>query len=90
VSQECLHNIARHSGAKAARLTLTADKRDIVLSVADKGAGFDPDLVDSQSGLGLVGIRERMRLVGGSMSVRSRPGKGAKIEVRIPLDRVVP
>ena len=59
-------------------------------SVADKGAGFDSEVVESQGGLGLVGLRERVRLAGGTISIRSRPGKGSTIEVRIPLDKVVP
>lgn len=90
VAQECLRNVAKHSGAKAAQLRLTGGKGDIILSVADKGAGFDPGQVERQHGLGIVGLRERVRLAGGSISIRSAPGKGTQIGVRIPLRRVAP
>jgi len=88
VAQECLHNIAKHSGAKEATLTLRGDKKGLVLSVIDRGEGFDPDLVADQKGLGIVGIRERVRLVGGSVSIHSRAGHGTEVDVRVPLDRV--
>ncbi|HXN46419.1 MAG TPA: chemotaxis protein CheB [Bryobacteraceae bacterium] len=88
VAQECLHNIAKHSGANEATLALRGDKKGLVLSVIDKGEGFDPDLLPDQKGLGIVGIRERVRLVGGSVSIQSRAGHGTEIDVRVPLNRV--
>jgi len=87
VAQECLHNVAKHSGAKEATLVLRGTQGGILLSVIDKGAGFDPDLAADRSGLGLVGIRERVRLVGGSVAIHSRPGHGTTIDVRVPLNR---
>ena len=88
VAQECLHNIAKHSGADQATLALRGDKTGLVLSVIDKGEGFDPGVLPDQRGLGIVGIRERVRLVGGSVSIRSRAGHGTEIDVRVPLNRV--
>ncbi len=90
VAQECLHNIAKHSGAQEATLALRGDKGGLLLCVIDKGGGFDPDAVAGQGGLGIVGIRERVRLVGGSVSIHSRPGHGTAIDVRVPLDRTAP
>jgi two-component system CheB/CheR fusion protein len=90
VAQECLHNIAKHSGAKEATLALRGVQGGLLLSVIDKGEGFDPDLAADRSGLGIVGIRERVRLVGGSVSIHSRPGHGTAIDVRIPLNRTAP
>jgi signal transduction histidine kinase len=90
VAQECLHNVAKHSGAKEATLALRGNKEGLLLSVIDKGEGFDPDVVANHSGLGLVGIRERARLVGGSVSIDSRPGRGTRIDVRVPLERTAP
>ena len=87
VAQECLHNVAKHSGAQEATLTLRGDKKGLLLSVIDEGGGFDPDTAADQSGLGIVGIRERVRLVGGSVSIVSTPGHGARIDVRVPLNR---
>jgi two-component system CheB/CheR fusion protein len=88
-AQECLHNVAKHSGARTASVALIVDKGKIVLSVADKGAGFDPAPEGHSGGLGLIGIRERVRLVGGSISISSSPGKGTRIEVSVPLDEAV-
>ncbi len=90
IAQECLHNIAKHSGAKEATLALRGDKKGLLLAVIDKGEGFDPDMVADQSGLGIVGIRERVRLVGGSVSIHSRAGHGTAIDVRVPLSKVAP
>lgn len=90
VAQESLRNIAKHSGSRTASVTLTGGKGAIVLSASDKGVGFDPDQLAGQSGLGLVGVQERVRFCGGRTSVRSAPGKGATIEVRIPLSEVAP
>lgn len=85
VTQECLHNIAKHSGAREAGVAIRGDKDGILLSVTDSGTGFDPNLVADQGGLGIVGIRERVRLVNGIISVNSQPGQGTRIEVRVPL-----
>jgi two-component system CheB/CheR fusion protein len=90
VAQECMHNIAKHSGAKVATLALRGDKKGLVLSVIDNGEGFDPDVVAGQRGLGIVGIRERVRLVGGGVSIHSKAGHGTEIDVRVPLKRVAP
>ena len=90
IGQECLRNIAKHSGAKTASVALAANRGHIILTVADKGVGFDPDLEESRAGLGLVGLRERVRLERGRISVHSQPGKGARIEVRLPLNGVAP
>lgn len=85
VAQECLHNVSKHSGATRASVVLEQKNCDIVLRVDDKGVGFDPELAAGKGALGLIGIRERVRLAGGSIVIRSRPGKGTKIEVRLPL-----
>jgi two-component system CheB/CheR fusion protein len=87
VAQECLHNIAKHSGAREAKLTLRGDKEGLLLSVIDNGEGFDPRLAAGQRGLGIVGIRERVRLAGGTVSIASKPGHGVQIDVRIPPAR---
>ena len=85
ITQECLNNIAKHSGATNATVTITADKDGILLSVTDNGTGFDPGLAADQSGLGIVGIRERVRLVKGAVSINSQPGCGTHIDVRVPM-----
>ena len=84
VAQECLNNIAKHSGARKATVAIRRDKDGILWSVSDNGRGFDPGLVADQSGLGLVGIRERARLVDGTVSITSQPRKGTRIDIRVP------
>jgi signal transduction histidine kinase len=87
VTQECLNNVAKHSGARKVMVAIRGNKDGILLSVTDDGKGFDPGLVADQSGLGLVGIRERVRLVDGIVSIDSRPGHGTQIDVRVPLPK---
>lgn len=83
VAQEALRNVAKHARTRRAAVTLSVDNAAVVLNVRDWGAGFDPAAAHSR-GLGIVGMAERVRLVGGAFEVRSQPGHGAEIEVRIP------
>ncbi len=85
VTQEALQNVVRHSGAARAGLKLTTFGNEIVLSIVDDGAGFDVVAVRKKDTLGLVSIRERVRLVQGQLGVTSKPGGGTRIEVRVPL-----
>ena len=62
----------------------------IFLSVEDDGKGFDQARAQSEIKLGLVGMRERMHLIGGSMTVESSPGHGTTISVSVPLPAVTP
>ena len=66
ITQECLNNVAKHSGAREAVVAIKKREGDIFLSITDDGTGFDPGLVADQKGLGIVGIRERVRLVDGT------------------------
>jgi two-component system, chemotaxis family, CheB/CheR fusion protein len=85
IAQECLNNISKHSGARDAAVAIRGSEGGISLSITDNGKGFDPSLVVDQSGLGIIGIRERVRLVDGTVSISSRPGHGTRIDVRVPL-----
>jgi PAS domain S-box-containing protein len=87
IVQECLHNVIRHSGAKEASLELRVTGPSIRVEVSDTGVGFDTESPRSKQGLGLVSMRERLRLVGGTISIESRPSKGTRIVARIPLER---
>jgi signal transduction histidine kinase len=82
IVQEALHNIASHSGAKNANITVRHEQDSIVLSVEDDGAGFDPKRT---RGLGLVGMEERVKQLGGRMDMQSSPGKGTRLRVTLPL-----
>ena len=75
VVQECLTNIYRHAGSKTATIRLAIEGREIKLSVEDQGRGIDPEKLETVrhrgSGVGLQGMRERVRQVNGQMDIRS-------------------
>jgi two-component system sensor histidine kinase UhpB len=90
VAQEALTNVTRHAAATVVELDLEEHDRAAELRVRDDGSGFDPSVMartDSEGpadGLGLVGMAERARLVGGELDVRSAPGGGTTITLRVP------
>ena len=85
VVQEGLQNVVKHSGAIGAKVALTANENEIRLVVSDQGCGFDPAKAAGGSSLGLVSMRERVRLVHGHISIQSRSDEGTRIEVQVPL-----
>jgi two-component system sensor histidine kinase UhpB len=86
VAQECLQNVARHTRASHVNLCLRAADKRIRLSVADDGAGFCADpAVGKPKSFGLAGMRERAALLGGTLVVGSKPGKGTSVTLELPL-----
>ncbi|MGC1256954.1 MAG: PAS domain S-box protein, partial [Candidatus Acidiferrales bacterium] len=85
IAQEALGNVVKHSGAKQALAELYSTKNEIRLRIVDAGFGFDPELRNEDAGLGLVSMRERLRLVGGRLSVQSAPMRGTEILAEVPL-----
>jgi signal transduction histidine kinase len=85
IVQEALRNVVKHSGGTEAEIELSAHDDRIDLCISDSGAGFSPDHVQAQTGLGLISMRERLRLVGGHLVVESEPSHGTRIRVRVPL-----
>lgn len=85
VTQEALNNVVKHSRAKEAKVELCKTRNEIRLQVVDAGAGFDVELTGTDAGIGLVGMRERLRLVGGRISVLSAPGRGTEILAEVPV-----
>lgn len=85
VVQEALQNVARHSKAPEATVTLHKTRTGIRVVVCDNGCGFDPNAVAAKSRLGLVFASERVKLVGGRCMVCSAPGKGTRISAFVPL-----
>ena len=75
VVQESLQNVVKHSGASDARVTMTGSDGVLRVSVEDEGLGFDGDAQNGRPGLGLVSMRERLHLVGGTLSIESAPGR---------------
>ncbi len=85
IIQEGLQNVFKHSGATRARVELSRHEDLITLAVSDNGCGFDMSAIGHQAGLGLVGMRERVRLMHGQIVFQSTPGQGTRIEVTIPV-----
>jgi PAS domain S-box-containing protein len=84
IVQESLRNVAKHSGAKSAEVTLSIADSHLHLSVRDEGRGFDVDHRRS-SGLGMVSVEERIRLCRGTVEVTSQLNCGTALKARIPL-----
>jgi PAS domain S-box-containing protein len=81
--QEALNNVSKHSMARRATLTVRVVRANIEIEVIDDGVGFEPSLV--REGFGLVGMRERAALLGGSLEVSSTRGAGTRLRAEIPL-----
>ncbi|MEK7250399.1 MAG: ATP-binding protein, partial [Bacteroidota bacterium] len=87
IFQESLTNVARHSGATVATASLTIAKERLQLTITDNGRGITDKEVTTTSSLGLLGIRERALLMGGTCTVAGVPGKGTTITVELPLTK---
>ena len=88
VTQEALANVIKHSRATSALVELGSNEYGVNLRIIDAGRGFDPDIDKPDSGIGLVSMRERLRLVGGRLSVKSEILRGTEIQAEVPF--VVP
>ena len=85
VLQEALHNSAKHSGVKRVEVQVTENSGDIDLVVSDSGTGFDIEAARQGQGLGLTSMQERVRLVGGTIVIESKPLAGTTIYIRVPF-----
>jgi signal transduction histidine kinase len=85
VSQECLHNIAKHAEAPSVSVVLERTPREVRLKVSDTGRGFVPSETNPNAGLGLISMKERVLCIRGHLDIRSGPGAGTEIRVTIPL-----
>jgi signal transduction histidine kinase len=83
VAQEALTNAGRHAAAKHVDVRLVEREGGAELHVRDDGSGFDP-AAERNGGLGLEGMAERARLVGGELDLRSSPGSGTELTLRLP------
>lgn len=83
IVQEALNNIVKHAQASSVSIVLARTSRSVSAVIEDDGRGFDPD--ERVDGLGLLGIGERLALLGGKLKVESSPGAGATIVAEVPL-----
>jgi signal transduction histidine kinase len=85
VFQEALQNVLRHSQTNRLEVSLAVEGSGLVLRVKDRGLGFEVDSANRNGGLGLLSMRERLRMAGGSLQLESEPGKGTQVEARLPM-----
>jgi PAS domain S-box-containing protein len=85
ILQESLTNISRHAEARNVEISLRRDATHIRLDVKDDGKGFDVDAAGKRKTFGLLGIRERVIMLHGSLSITSAPGEGTQVSVSIPI-----
>jgi PAS domain S-box-containing protein len=85
VLQEALQNVVKHSGAMRVEVQLREDSSWVHLLISDPGKGFDVEAASQGRGLGLTSMRERVRLMNGTMAIDSMPMGGTNIHVRVPL-----
>ena len=85
IFQEALTNVARHAEAGRVDVSLEHEHGTLRLEVRDDGRGIGPDAISSTTSLGLLGIRERTRRMGGNVTVTGQPGKGTLVTVEVPL-----
>jgi signal transduction histidine kinase len=85
IAREAVSNVARHSGARQARIVLSVEADEAVLSVDDDGAGFDPAKRLGSGHFGLSNLRDRSTAVAGELTIDTKSGQGTRIIVRLPL-----
>lgn len=90
VVQESLRNAVRHSGAREFAVELTGEPDAVSLTVRDEGVGFDPAAAIASSGLGVVSMQERLKLVHGELTINTKPGHGTRVQARVPFRSASP
>lgn len=85
IVQESLTNILRHSEADHVEITLTQDQENLKLSIRDNGKGFELRKATKKGSFGIIGMHERILMLGGSLDIKSAPGSGTEIRLEVPL-----
>ena len=85
IIQEGLRNIAKHARADTASIVLSCAQNDLLMEIADTGCGFDLNAARNKSGLGLISMNERVKMIDGHIEIGSSPGEGTRIRVSAPL-----
>lgn len=85
IYQESLTNVARHAEASEVKSSLVLQGHELALSITDNGKGFDPGTIGHKKTLGLLGMKERTVMMGGSYTIKSRPGQGTTVSINVPV-----
>jgi hypothetical protein len=84
IAQEALGHVSEHSGSQSAQVKLDENRNVFTLRISDSGTGFNPPVKSQNAGIGLIGMNERLRIVGGRLLVNSRPNCGTEIFAEVP------
>jgi two-component system sensor histidine kinase DegS len=90
VAKEALHNVIKHARATAVSIRFRRKGGSISCYIRDNGMGFDPASLAvrrGEQGFGLMGMRERLSVVGGDMQISSGPGRGTELVISIPVEK---
>lgn len=85
IFQESLTNVARHSAARNVTVSFLPEEQHFILSIADDGKGFDKQKIADKRTLGILGMKERTSMIKGTYEIKSSPGKGTTVIVRVPF-----
>lgn len=88
VAQEALNNVARHAKASRVHIRLWMSPGELHCRIRDDGVGFDPGALSraSKNALGIIGIRERLNVLGGSLEIQSAPQQGTELKIEVPVE----
>jgi signal transduction histidine kinase len=91
IAQECLNNVRRHADAHQVKVMVSFHPNSVRMAVVDDGRGFDapdrPGDLAMSGKLGLIGMHERARILGGTLRIESRPGEGTQVILEAPVHR---
>jgi signal transduction histidine kinase len=85
IAQEALRNVSKHSRAREAWVEIEQKGDEILLAIVDNGVGFDGEAPKGGKCLGLISMRERVQMLGGTIKIKSAPGEGTQLNVRVSL-----
>ncbi len=85
IIQEAIHNILKHARAKHVSINIGHADGDLLLRVSDDGVGFDPDAAREKKSYGIIGMKERVLALGGTVHYDSKPGEGTRVDIHIPV-----
>ncbi len=90
IAKEALHNVVKHAGATTVSIQFNRTADVIRCCIRDNGSGFDPEMLgvrQAERGFGLIGIRERLGIVGGHLQINSASGQGTELVISIPVEK---